>query len=57
MNEPTIKQIFAELSDQLIGQKFGKIFPLAKLRIAIDFRLRDYCLSSFFGSSFCEFIK
>lgn len=41
MNEPTIKQIFAELSDQLIGQKFGKIFPLSKLRIAIDFRLRD----------------
>lgn len=41
MNEPTIEKICAELSDQLIGQKFGKIFVLAKLQIAIDFRLSD----------------
>ncbi|MGI8670280.1 MAG: Rqc2 family fibronectin-binding protein [Aridibacter sp.] len=41
MNEPTLQKISAELSDQLIGQKFGKIFPLAKLQMAIDFRLRD----------------
>ena len=41
MNEPTLKLIAAELSDRLTGQKFGKIFALAKLRFAIDFRLRD----------------
>lgn len=41
MNEPTLKEIYAELSEQLIGRKFGKIFPLAKLQLAIDFRLKD----------------
>jgi predicted ribosome quality control (RQC) complex YloA/Tae2 family protein len=41
MNESTLKIISAELSDQLIGQKFGKIFPILKLRLAVDFRLRD----------------
>ena len=41
MNEPTIKAIFAELSDHLIGQKFGKIFALSKRKLAIDFRTSD----------------
>lgn len=41
MNEATLKQIYAELSDSLIGQKFGKIFQLSKLQSAIDFRLPD----------------
>ena len=41
MNEPTIKQISAELSNHLDGQKFGKIFALSKLQIAIDFRTSD----------------
>ncbi len=39
MNEPTLQNICAELSDQLLGQKFGKIFVIAKLQLAIDFRL------------------
>ena len=41
MNEPTLKKIHAELSDLLIDQKFGKIFPLTKLQLAIDFRLKN----------------
>ena len=39
MNEPTLEKITAELSDRLTGQKFGKIFSLAKTQLAIDFRL------------------
>ena len=41
MNEPTLKQICAELASVLIGQKFGKIFTLSRFRLAIDFRLHD----------------
>lgn len=41
MNEPTLKKICAELSEHLIGQKFGKIFALSKNRLAVDFRLRS----------------
>lgn len=41
MNEPTLEKICAELSRELLGQKFGKIFALAKLQLAIDFRLND----------------
>ena len=41
MNEPTLEQIRAELAAELVGQKFGKIFPLARLQFAIDFRLPD----------------
>ncbi len=41
MNEVTLQKITAELRDQLVGQKFGKIFPLSKLQLAIDFRLRN----------------
>ncbi len=41
MNEPTLEKISAELSDRLIGQKFGKIFALSKTQIAIDFRLKS----------------
>ncbi len=41
MNEKTLEQIRAELAAVLIGQKFGKIFTLARLNLAIDFRLND----------------
>lgn len=41
MNEKTLENICAELESALIGQKFGKIFTLAKLQMAIDFRLPD----------------
>ena len=39
MNERTVEAIVKEITPILTGQKFGKIFPLAKLRLAIDFRL------------------
>jgi predicted ribosome quality control (RQC) complex YloA/Tae2 family protein len=41
MNEITLQMLIKEISPSLIGQKFGKIFPLSKLRLAIDFRLQD----------------
>ena len=41
MNEVTLQAIADELSGFLIGQKFGKIFQLSKLRLAVDFRLHD----------------
>jgi predicted ribosome quality control (RQC) complex YloA/Tae2 family protein len=41
MNEPTFQKIAAELEAELIGQKFGKIFPLSRYRFTFDFRLSD----------------
>ncbi len=41
MNEKTLEQICTELASVLIGQKFGKIFTLARLNLAIDFRLNE----------------
>ncbi len=41
MNETTLQAICAELETFLIGNKFGKIFPLSRFQIAIDFRLFD----------------
>ncbi|MEP6901739.1 MAG: NFACT family protein [Actinomycetota bacterium] len=41
MNEKTLEQICAELVSVLTGQKFGKIFTLSRLTIAVDFRLPD----------------
>jgi predicted ribosome quality control (RQC) complex YloA/Tae2 family protein len=41
MNQATLQAITAELSAVLTGQKFGKIFQLARLRMAVDFRLHD----------------
>lgn len=41
MNEKTLAAVCAELESALTGQKFGKIFTLAKLQMAIDFRLPD----------------
>jgi predicted ribosome quality control (RQC) complex YloA/Tae2 family protein len=41
MNEKTLQAIINEITPQLIGQKFGRIFPLTKLTFAIDFRLKD----------------
>lgn len=39
MNEATLEAVTEELNSALTGQKFGKIFQLGKLRLAIDFRL------------------
>ncbi len=39
MNNPTLQIIINEISPILLEQKFGKIFPLGKLRFVIDFRL------------------
>ena len=39
MNELTVEQITAELASAIVGQRFGKIFALGKLVLAIDFRL------------------
>ena len=41
MNEATLEKIRRELESFLVGQKFGKIFALSKLTLAIDFRLAD----------------
>ena len=41
MNNATLKAVAEELKLVLIGQKFGKIFQLGKLRLAFDFRLRN----------------
>lgn len=41
MNEKTLEKISAELASTLSGQKFGKIFTLSRLQMAIDFRLPD----------------
>jgi predicted ribosome quality control (RQC) complex YloA/Tae2 family protein len=41
VNEQTLEQIRRELESFLVGQKFGKIFSLARLTMAIDFRLPD----------------
>lgn len=41
VNEKTLAKICAELAPELIGQKFGKIFSLARFRLAVDFRLSN----------------
>ncbi|MGI8555130.1 MAG: Rqc2 family fibronectin-binding protein [Pyrinomonadaceae bacterium] len=41
MNEATLQAVARELTETLTGQKFGRIFQLGKLRLAIDFRLRN----------------
>ena len=41
MNEKTLDRICTELASVLIGQKFGKIFTLSRLDLAIDFRLNE----------------
>lgn len=41
MNEATFSAIAAELSSELTGSKFGKIFPLTRNQIIIDLRLPD----------------
>jgi predicted ribosome quality control (RQC) complex YloA/Tae2 family protein len=41
LNEATIKNIFAELSPLIKGKRFGKIFPLSRLSMAVDLRLPD----------------
>jgi predicted ribosome quality control (RQC) complex YloA/Tae2 family protein len=41
VNEKTLEQIRRELESFLVGQKFGKIFSLTRLTMAIDFRLAD----------------
>ena len=41
MNETTLGSVRAELEEALVGQRFGRIFPLTRRQIAIDFRLPD----------------
>jgi predicted ribosome quality control (RQC) complex YloA/Tae2 family protein len=41
VNRQTLEKIRDELDQRLVGQRFGKIFPLARLQLAIDFRLHD----------------
>lgn len=41
VNDLTLEKICAELESVLCGRKFGKIFPLSRFRLAIDFRLND----------------
>jgi predicted ribosome quality control (RQC) complex YloA/Tae2 family protein len=41
VNEKTLEQICAELESVLTGQKFGKIFTLSRLQLAVDFRLNE----------------
>ncbi|MGI9055334.1 MAG: Rqc2 family fibronectin-binding protein [Pyrinomonadaceae bacterium] len=41
MNNTTLEKITVELKNELIGQRFGRIFSLKKLQLAIDFRLND----------------
>lgn len=39
MNEKTLQAVVNEITPQLIGQKFGRVFSLSRLNFAIDFRL------------------
>jgi len=41
VNNKTLEIISTEFENNLVGQKFGKIFPLSRLTLAIDFRLND----------------
>lgn len=41
VNEKTLEKITAEFASEIVGQKFGKIFTLSRLQLAIDFRLPD----------------
>jgi len=41
MNLATIESIIPELRSALVGRRFGKIFPLSRHSMAIDFRLAD----------------
>ena len=41
MNNATLEKIRGELAAKIVGRKFGRIFPLARRRLAIDFRLPD----------------
>ena len=41
MNEAELEQIRSELAEVLIGRRFGKIFPLSRMQIAVDFRLPE----------------
>src|ERR1041385_1768155 len=39
VNNPELIQIAAEFQTALVGKRFGHIFPLSKLSLAIDLRL------------------
>jgi predicted ribosome quality control (RQC) complex YloA/Tae2 family protein len=41
MDEETIKDIVAELSERLTGRSFGKVYQLTRASLAIDFRTQD----------------
>ena len=48
MNNATLEKITAELKNELIGQKFGKIFSLKKLQFALIF---GCTIQNFFSSA------
>src|SRR5688572_17146550 len=41
MNLATLEKIIPELRAALIGRRFGKIFPLSRFSLAVDFRLQE----------------
>src|SRR5688572_1565882 len=41
MKLTAIEQIIPDLRSALVGRRFGKIFPLSRHSMAIDFRLAD----------------
>jgi predicted ribosome quality control (RQC) complex YloA/Tae2 family protein len=41
MNLATLEKIIPELRAALVGRRFGKIFPLSRFSLAVDFRLQD----------------
>lgn len=41
MNNETLEKIAGELSTALTGARFGKVFQLSRLQIAVDFRLHE----------------
>lgn len=41
MNESTLEAVRSEIEAAAIGKRFGKIFPLSRLQMAIDLRLPD----------------
>lgn len=38
MNELTLEKTRTEIESEIVGKRFGKIFPISRLKLAIDFR-------------------
>lgn len=41
MNDKTLEKITAELNESLTGTRFGKVFQLSRLQMAVDLRFHD----------------